>query len=171
MRKTVLLLVVVAAALLMAGCSEPQAQEGEEQSSKKQQATPEPEKTVVVVRNEGMSTEEEDLEAAQDYYAAAAAGNYNYTYDALSSASQGQFSEDEWVSANTALGSDAGVYHIDATNVVDDSTVVVYLTITLADGSTSERTTEFVLENGRWKHDLTQEDYELFAGATASANA
>ena len=113
------------------------------------------------------------MEAAQDYYAAAAAGNYNYTYDALSSASQGQFTEDEWVAANTALGSDAGVYHIDATNVVDDSTVVVYLTITFADGSTSERTTEFVLENGSWKHELTQEEYQLFAGAidTASATA
>lgn len=117
------------------------------------------------------STEEQASKAAQDYYAAAAAGDYNYTYDALSSASQGQLTEEEWVAANTALGSDAGIYHIDATNVVDDSTVVVYLTITLADGSSSERTTEFVLENGSWKHDLTQSEYELFAGAIASAPA
>lgn len=115
------------------------------------------------------NTEEQALEAAQDYYAAAAAGNYNYTYDALSSASQSQFSQEYWVAANTALGSDAGIYHIDATNVVDDSTVVVYLTITSADGSSSERTTQFILENGSWKHDLTQTEYELFAGATAPA--
>jgi sugar-specific transcriptional regulator TrmB len=120
---------------------------------------------------DGESTEEQALEAAQDYYAAAASGNYNYTYDALSSASQSQFTEDEWVAANTALGSDAGTYHIDATNVVDDSTVVVYLTITLADGSTSERVTKFVLADGSWKHDLTQEENELFAGAIASASA
>jgi hypothetical protein len=110
------------------------------------------------------STEERALEAAQEYYAAAAAGNYNYTYDALSSAAQSQFTEEEWVAANTTLGSDAAVYHIDGTNVVDDSTVVVYLTITLTDGSSSERTTQFVLENGSWKHDLTQSEYELFAG-------
>jgi hypothetical protein len=120
---------------------------------------------------DAQNTEAQALEAAQDYYAAAAAGNYNYTYDALSSASQGQFTEEEWVAANTALGSDAGIYHIDATNVVDDSTVVVYLTITSADGSSSERTTQFVLEDGSWKHDLTQTEVELFAGATDTATA
>lgn len=120
---------------------------------------------------DAQSAEEQALEAAQDYYAAAAAGNYSYTYDALSSASQDQFTEDEWVAANTALGSDAAVYHIDAANVVDDSTVVIYLTITLADGSSSKRVTQFVLENDSWKHDLTQSEYELFAGATASAPA
>src|SRR5829696_3718519 len=116
-------------------------------------------------------TEEQALEAAQDYYEAAAAGNYTYTYDALSSASQSQFTEEEWVAANTALVTDVGIYNIDATNVVDDSTVVVYLTITSADGSSAERTTRFVLENGIWKHDLTQTEYELFAGATATATA
>jgi len=120
-------------------------------------------------------TEDQALEAAQDYYAAAAAGNYNYTYDALTSAAQSQFSEEDWVAANTALGSDAGVYDIDSTNVVDDSTVDVYLTITSADGSSSERATQFVLETSSWKHELTQSEYELFAGAiepaTASATA
>jgi|SRR5215210_127492 len=116
-------------------------------------------------------TEEQALEAAQDYYEAAAAGNYTYTYDALSSASQSQFTEEEWVAANTALVTDVGIYNINATNVVDDSTVVVYLTITSADGSSAERTTRFVLENGIWKHDLTQTEYELFADATATATA
>src|SRR5918994_2094750 len=117
------------------------------------------------------STEEQALGAAQDYYAAAAAGDYNYTYDALSSASQSQLTEEEWVAANTALGSDEGIYRIDSTNVVDDSTVVVYLTITIADGSSSDRVTQFILENGSWKHDLTQEEYELFAGANGGGSA
>ena len=117
------------------------------------------------------STEEQALGAAQDYYAAAAAGDYNYTYDALSSASQSQLTEEEWIAANTALGSDEGIYRIDSANVVDDSTVVVYLTITSADGSSSERITQFILENGSWKHDLTQEEYALFAGALGSATA
>jgi hypothetical protein len=120
---------------------------------------------------EVQSTEEQALEAAQDYFAAAAAGNYNYTYDALSSASRSQLTEEEWVDANTALGSDAGIYRIDSINVVDDSTVVVYLTITSPDGSTSERITQFILENGSWKHALTQEEYALFAGALDSATA
>jgi hypothetical protein len=115
--------------------------------------------------------EEQALEAAQAYYAAAAAGDYNYTYDALSSASQSQLTEEEWVAANTDLGSDAGIYHVDSTNMVDDSTVAVYLTITAEDGSSFERTTQFVLENGIWKHDLTSEEYAMFAGAADSATA
>ena len=112
--------------------------------------------------------------AAQDYYAAAAGGNYSYTYSNLSSASQGQFTEDEWVTDNTALGSDAGTYGIDSVEMVDDSTAEVRLTITAADGSSSERFTRFVLENGDWKHELTPEEYQLFAGASddsASASA
>jgi sugar-specific transcriptional regulator TrmB len=117
------------------------------------------------------SAEDQALRAAQEYYAAAAAGNYNYTYDALTSAARGQFSEEEWVSANTALGSDAGTYSIDSVDMVDDSTADVYLTITAADGSSSERFTQFVLEGADWKHELTQDEYALFAGATDTASA
>ena len=107
--------------------------------------------------------------AAQDYYAAAAGGNYSYTYSNLSSVSQGQFTEEEWVADNTALGSDAGTYSINSVEMVDDSTAEVQLTITSADGSSSERFTRFVLENGSWEHELTPEEYELFAGATADS--
>ncbi len=122
-------------------------------------------------QEEAESTESSALAAAKDYYAAAAAGNYSYTYSKLTAYDQSQFTEDEWVADNTALGSDAGIYNIDSTTVVDDSTVEVYLTITSADGSSSERFTRFVLENGSWKHELTQAEYELFAGATATATA
>ena len=107
--------------------------------------------------------------AAQDYYAAAAGGNYSYTYSNLTSVSQGQFTEDEWVTDNTTLGSDAGTYSVNSVGMVDDSTAEVQLTITSADGSSSERFTRFVLENGSWKHELTPEEYELFAGATAGS--
>ncbi len=111
------------------------------------------------------------LAAAKDYYAAAAAGDYYYTYSKLTAYDQSQFTEDEWVADNTALGSDAGIYNIESTDVVDPSTVEVYLTITTAAGSSSERVTRFVLENGSWKHELTQAEYELFAGANATATA
>lgn len=107
--------------------------------------------------------------AAEDYYAAAAGGNYSYTYTNLSSVARGQFTEDEWVTDNTALGSDAGTYSINSVEMVDDSTAEVRLTITSADGSSSERFTRFVLENGSWKHELTPEEYELFAGANAAS--
>ncbi|HKH12334.1 MAG TPA: hypothetical protein VKA73_14425 [Rubrobacter sp.] len=107
--------------------------------------------------------------AAEDYYAAAAGGNYGYTYSNLSAVSRGQFTEDEWVTDNTTLGSDAGTYSIDSVEMVDDSIAEVRLTITSADGTSSERFTRFVLENGSWKHELTPEEYELFAGATADS--
>jgi hypothetical protein len=107
--------------------------------------------------------------AAQGYYAAAGSGNYSYTYNELSSYARGQFTDDEWVAANTELGSDAASYTIDSVNMLDDSTAEIYLTIDLPDGSSSERFTRFLLENGGWKHDLTQEEYDLFAGAADDA--
>jgi hypothetical protein len=120
---------------------------------------------------ESESAEDQVLEAAQDYYAAAAAGNYTYTYDALTSYDRSRFTEEEWVAANTALGSDEASYDIYSTELVDDTTATVALTITAADGSTDDRTTLFVYEDGDWKHELTQREYDLFAGATASATA
>jgi hypothetical protein len=117
------------------------------------------------------SAEDSALAAAQDYYAAAAAGNYTYTYSNLSAVSQSLFTEDEWITYNTNVGSDAGTYNINSVEMVDDSTAEVQLTITAADGSSSERTTQFVLENGSWKHELTPEEYDLFAGAIDTATA
>ena len=120
---------------------------------------------------ETKSAEDSARAAAQAYYAAAASGSYSYTYNELSSYSRSQFTEDEWVAANTALGSDAARYSVDSVSMVDDTVADVSLTITLPDGSSSGRTTRFVLENGGWKHDLTQAEYDLFAGATATATA
>ncbi len=116
------------------------------------------------------STEDIARAAAQAYYAAAATGNYSYTYNELSSYSQSQFTEDQWVAANTALGSDTASYSVNSINMVDDSTAEVYLTVTSPDGSSSERVTRFISEDGSWKHDLTQAEYDLFAGATATAS-
>jgi hypothetical protein len=73
------------------------------------------------------------------------------------------------VSANMALGSDTASYGINSVNMVDDSTAEVSLTISLQDGSSAGRVTRFILENGSWKHDLTQKEYDLFASATETA--
>ncbi len=117
------------------------------------------------------SGESDALAAAQSYYAAASAGDYVQTYDELSASSQSQFTEGQWVAANTALQSDSASYTIDSADLVDDATAEVYLTVTSSDGSSSERATRFVSEGGTWKHELTQAEYDLFAGATASATA
>lgn len=111
------------------------------------------------------------MEAVRDYYAAAAAGNYSYTYDALASSAQSQFSEEDWVEANTELGSDAASYDVYSAEMVDDSTAEVELTVNLPDGSSDVRNTLFVSEDGGWKHELTQTEYDLFAGATDTATA
>jgi hypothetical protein len=117
------------------------------------------------------SAEDSARDAAQAYYAAAAAGSYSYTYNELSSYSRSQFTEDEWVAANTALDSAAASFSVDSVTMVDDTVADVNLTVTLPDGSSSERITRFVLENGGWKHDLTQAEYDLFAGAAATDSA
>ena len=98
--------------------------------------------------------------AAQAYYAAAGSGYYSYTYNELSSYARGQFTEDEWVAANTELGSDAASYTINSVNLVDDSIAEVDLTVNLPDGSSSERFTRFILENGSWKHDLSYSGFQ-----------
>jgi hypothetical protein len=129
-----------------------------DQSSEEEQSTQETE-----------SAEDTAHASAQAYYSAAGTGNYSYTYNELSSYSRSQFSEDEWVAANTALGTDTASYSINSVNMVDDSTAEVSLTISLQDGSSSGRVTQFILENGSWKHDLTQGEYDLFASATETA--
>jgi hypothetical protein len=129
-----------------------------DQSPKEEQSTQETE-----------SAEDTAHASAQAYYSAAGTGNYSYTYNELSSYSRSQCSEDEWVAANTALGTDTASYSINSVNMVDDSTAEVSLTISLQDGSSSGRVTQFILENGSWKHDLTQGEYDLFASATETA--
>ncbi len=134
----------------------------EQENTQQEAAEPEP---------ASETSEDQALEAAQDYYAAAAVGNYIYTYDALTSTSQSRFTEGEWVAANTALGSEDASYDIYSTELVDATTATVGLTVTTADGSGDDRTTLFVYENGEWKHELTQREYDLFAGASATASA
>jgi hypothetical protein len=178
---------LVAAATLAAGCSEqgatPEQQDKAQRQSdgmskkdeeKLKQRIAELEEKVNDQSAEQPTQEAESAEdaaraAAQDYYAAAASGNYSYTYSNLNSVSQNQFTEDEWVTHNTALGSDAATYNVNSVEMVDDTTAEVHLLVTSSDGSNSARTTRFVLENGSWKHELTSDEYELFAGATADS--
>jgi hypothetical protein len=120
---------------------------------------------------ENESTDDSARAAAQAYYAAAANGDYGYTYDELSSYSRSRFTEGEWVGANTELGSDAASYGIDSVEMVDSSVAEVNLTVNLPDGTSSGRFTRFVSEDGSWKHDLTQEEYDLFAGASDNATS
>jgi hypothetical protein len=182
-RKTVLPLfsMAVAIAIAVAGCSDTPDQNNANSSRKRGDVAnkSDNQKPTTVTANSSQQPTQEGAEgakdaalaAAQDYYAAAATGDYHYIYNALSSYAQSQFTENEWVADNVALGSDAAKYSIDSVTMVDAKTAEVHLTVISADGSSSERTTQFVLENGSWKHELIQEEYDLFADVTATATA
>jgi hypothetical protein len=194
MRKIVLPLfsLAIAIAIVVAGCSDNSDKNSENSSPQKKDVANKggTQKSTTVIANKGTNKKDKGngqsaqrptqgaegvkdaaLAAAQDYYAAAASGNYHYTYNALSSYAQSQFTEEEWVADNLALGSDAAKYSIDSVRIVDAKIAEVHLTVISPDGSSSERTTQFVLENGSWKHELTQAEYDIFAGATATATA
>jgi hypothetical protein len=127
-RKTVLPLfsMAVAIAIVVAGCSDTPDQNNDNSSPKKRDVAKKGgnQKPRTVIANSAQprqgaeGAKDSALAAAQDYYAAAATGNYDYTYNALSSYAQSQFTENEWVADNVALGSDAAKYSIDSVRMV-----------------------------------------------------
>jgi hypothetical protein len=121
--------------------------------------------------NAGAASAEETtvINAAIKYYQYAEIGDYNTTYNLLSNAYQDYYTQDEWVRANTILDSAAGEFVVtDA--YADDiglgvSTYAVTVTVYLADGSSFNRTTYFIYEDGFWAHYLSREEVNLFDGA------
>jgi hypothetical protein len=109
------------------------------------------------------------INAAIEYYQYAEIGDYNTTYDLLSSQSQAYYTQDEWARANTVLDSAASEYAVTDAYPhdlgLDTSTYAVTLTVYLPDGSSFNRTTYFIYEAGFWAHHLTSEEIDLFDGA------
>ncbi len=105
-------------------------------------------------------------EAAGDYYRAAGVQDWAYTYENLDSETQGLFTEDEWFQKNQWFASNGSViYNILSVKPQDTSgepIAEVSVQLTGEDGSSSVRTTYFVLEDGTWKHRFGQEEYDLF---------
>jgi hypothetical protein len=108
------------------------------------------------------------INAAIGYYEYAETGQYYMTYDLLSSEDQARYTQDEWVAANTALDSAAGEFVV--TDAYPDDlglgvpTYAVAVAV-YADGSSFNRTTYFIYENGQWAHYLSSEEVNLFDGA------
>jgi glutaredoxin len=140
-----------------------------------------PEGVVAVSPDVSTSTDLESgaLNAAANYYAAVEAGDYTYTYDALSAANQGYYTYDEWQNANTALDSAASEFEVFRALVDSPNTAMVEggyphvadvgVTIYYPDGSTGTRYTFFVYEGGVWKHWLTSGETELFDSVLSSS--
>lgn len=106
--------------------------------------------------------------AVNDYYANASAGDFSYTYDHLSAASQANFTYDEWFQSNQVGGSAGTTYSPGTITMQSPTAANVQVTI----GATGEtRNTVFVNEGGQWVHDLTSDEIALFSNNLASASA
>ena len=112
---------------------------------------------------------EEDLEAearaaAQTYYHAAGSQNWSYTYEHLDSETQGMFMEEEWVQKNQYYWDrNPTGYEILSVDLLSDSgepTAEVTVRIRGEDGSSFDRTTYWVLEDGEWLHRFSQEEID-----------
>ncbi len=112
----------------------------------------------------GTDQEAAALKAAIAYYEAAERGDYTYTYNALTRADQRKYSRTQWVRANGQLDTAAGEYVVFSVEETSGNRnhVRVGLTVSLPDGSSSNRYTDFIYERGAWRHSLTREEYELF---------
>ncbi len=108
----------------------------------------------------------EVAEAAEDYYQAVDREDWAYTYANLDSATRALYFEDEWYLKNQYFADTEGLELAAIEVVVENSTsdpevgVTVYRTF--KDGSSIDRYTLFVQEDGAWKHRFTEEENAIF---------
>lgn len=143
------------------------------------ESTPEPTAT------EAPSSETEVAEAAEDYYQAVDREDWAYTYANLDAATRALYPEDEWYLKNQYFADTEGLELATIDVVVENSTsdpevgVTVYRTF--KDGTSIDRYTLFVQEDGSWKHRFTEEENAIFqpgvpyeefvSGSSASAGS
>jgi Domain of unknown function (DUF4352) len=108
----------------------------------------------------------EVAEAATDYYQAVDRQDWAYTYANLDASTQALYTEDEWYLKNQFFADTERLELATIDVVVEGSTadpevgVTVYRTF--HDGSSIERYTLFVQEDGIWKHRFTAEENAIF---------
>lgn len=150
-----------------------QLKEAQEEPEEQNQEVPDiiigssaPEGQVVVGPNAtyaGTTKEAAALRATIAYYEAAEQGDYASTYNRLLGVDKRRYSYAEWVRANERLGTAAGEFVVFLVEETPNSDRVrIGLTVYPGDGSSLDRYTDFIYENGAWRHSLTGEEYELF---------
>ncbi len=108
----------------------------------------------------------EVAEAAEAYYQAVDREDWAYTYANLDAATRALYTEDEWYLKNQYYADTEGLELATMDVIVEGSTsdpevgVVVYRTF--EDGTSIERYTLFVREDGIWKHRFTAEENTIF---------
>ena len=111
-------------------------------------------------------SEAEVAEAAVDYYQAVDREDWAYTYANLDAATRALYAEDEWFLKNQYFADTEGLELATIDVVVETPTtepevgVTVYRTF--KDGTSIDRYTLFVQEDGAWKHRFTAEENAIF---------
>lgn len=133
---------------------------------------PTPEPSTVAPPTPGPTTippptsDTEVAEAAEDYYQAVDREDWAYTYANLDTATRALYPEDEWYLKNQFFADTEGLELSTIDVVVEGSTsdpevgVTVYRTF--KDGSSIDRYTLFVQEDGAWNHRFTEEENAIF---------
>ncbi len=131
------------------------------------------------------ASETEVAEATEDYYQAVDREDWAYTYANLDYSTRALFTEEEWYAKNQYFADVEGLELASMDVVVNDpaSAPEVGVTVyrTFKDGTSIDRYTLFVLEDGAWKHRFTEEEIGIFepgvpyeefvAGSNASPTA
>ncbi len=133
---------------------------------------PQPEETTETITSPEPTTvtppasDTEVAEAAEDYYQAVDREDWAYTYANLDAATRALYAEDEWFLKNQFFADTEGLELSTVDVVVEGSTsdpevgVTVYRTF--KDGTSIDRYTLFVQEDGAWKHRFIEEENAIF---------
>ncbi len=111
-------------------------------------------------------TEADLVEVVEDYYEAVDREDWAYTYQNLDSQTRAMFDEEEWYLKNQWFADTEGLElaTMDVTINGSPSDPVVGVTVyrTFKDGTSIDRATFFVFEDGVWKHRFGEEEIGFF---------
>lgn len=106
------------------------------------------------------------LQSVEDYYKAIDSEDWDYAYDNLASHTRRQFTEEEWKQKNQWF---ADNYPRDLSSLkvginISPSKPIADITVDRAfeGGPSSIQGTYFVYEDGSWKHQFTEEEFDAF---------
>lgn len=112
------------------------------------------------------ASDTEVAEAAEDYYQAVDREDWAYTYANLDAATRALYPEDEWYLKNQYFADTEGLELSTIDVVVEgsasDPEVGTTVYRTFKDGTSIDRYTLFVQEEGVWKHRFTEEENAIF---------
>ena len=112
------------------------------------------------------ASEAEVAEAATDYYQAVDREDWAYTYANLDASTRVLYAEDEWYLKNQFFADTEGLelatIDVGVEGSASDPEVGVTVYRTFQDGTSIERYTLFVQEDGIWKHRFTAEENAIF---------